>query len=276
VGAFLLEPMGTVNRWMTNDELWSGDVDDHPPYFAQVAVGANLGSALRDPVTLRPYLTANAQLNLQARLTYGIPGDPDFRYRHPFSHFDLDFNLSIGGGQDTSIGSYFSRGLLLGTQFGGRRTSVRGLWGLFGQYDYAGASLVRVSSVGLGIGASLQARLSTNNFLQASGVFSGVPFATAGSLGLDENLYRDYHIGAGAQAALELRFINRDVGWLRIVARNWFVVGAYTAPSGWESITYFISPSDRWCGCSVRSLSAPTWWWRCAAPGSRITPSTAA
>ena len=249
VGAFLLEPMGAVNRWMTNDELWSGDVDDHPPYFAQLAVGANLGSALRDPVTLQPYLTAEAQLNLQGRLTYGIPGDPDFRYRHPFSHFDLDFNLSIGGGQGATNGSYFSRGLLLGTSFGGRRTSIRGVWGLFGQYDYSGASLVRVSSVGVGVGASLQARLSTNNFLQATGVFSGVPFATAGSLDLDEELYRDYHIGPGAQAALELRFINRDVGWLRIVARNWFVVGAYTAPSGWESITYLtIGPMVRLLG----------------------------
>lgn len=249
VGAFLLSPMGTVNGWMTNDELWAGDVDDHPPYFAQLAAGANLGAALRDPVTRQPYLTANAQLNLQGRLTYGIPGDPDFRYRYPFSHFDLDFNLSLGGGEGASSGSYFSRGLLLGTNFGNIHTAVRGVWGLFGQYDYSGASLVRVSSVGVGIGASLQARLSENNFLQATGVFSGVPFATAGSLGLDEELYRDYHIGPGAQAALELRLINRDVGWLRVVARNWFVVGAYTAPSGWENITYLtIGPMVRLLG----------------------------
>ncbi|MEW6433365.1 MAG: DUF3943 domain-containing protein [Myxococcota bacterium] len=249
VGAFLLSPMGTVNRWMSNDELWAGDVDDHPPYFAQLAAGANLGAALRDPVTRRPYMTANAQLNLQGRLTYGIPGDPDFRYRHPFSHFDLDFNLSLGGGEGASSGSYFSRGLLLGTHFGNVRTAVRGLWGLFGQYDYSGASLVRVSTVGVGIGASLQARLSENNFLQATGLFGGVPFATAGSLGLDEELYRDYHIGPGAQAALELRLINRNVGWLRIVARNWFVVGAYTPPSGWESITYLtIGPMVRLLG----------------------------
>lgn len=238
VAAFLLEPMGTVNRWLGDDELFAGDLDEHPPYFAQLAAGVNLGSLLRDPVTRRPFLSSDAQLNLQGRLTYGIPGDPDFRYRYPFSHFDIDLNLSLGGGQGATSGSYFSRGLLLGTNFGSARTPVRGVWGLFGQYDYSGASLVRVSSVGVGVGASLQVKLSTNNFLQATGVLSGVPFATAGSLGLDEELYRDYHIGAGAQAALELRFINRDVGWLRLVARDWFVVGAYTAPSGWESITY--------------------------------------
>lgn len=238
VGAFLLSPMGSVNGWLTDDTLYAGDLEDSPPWFAQLNAGVTLGSALRDPVTREVYLSASTQLNLQGRVTYGIPGDPDWRYLHPFSHFDLDFSLSLGGGEGASSGSYFSRGLVLGTHIGDARSRVRGVWGLFGQYDYSGASLVRVSAVGVGLGASLQVRLGRDTFLQGSGVLSGVPFATAGALGLDEELYRDYHIGPGAQAALELRLIHREVGWLRLVARNWFVVGAYTPPSGWESITY--------------------------------------
>lgn len=247
LGSFLLSPMDTANAWLTNDELYAGDINEHVPYFAQLAAGANFGGILRDPVTKEPYLTSDVQLNLQGRMTYGIPGDPDFRYRFPFSHFDIDFNLSIGGG--ASAGAYFSRGLLLGANFGNAKSSVRGVWGLFGQYDYSGQSLVRVSSVGVGIGTSLQWKLSTNGFLQATGLVSGVPFATAGSLGLDKELYRDYHIGPGVQAALELRLVHRNIGWLRIVARNWFVVGAYTPPSGWESITYLtIGPMVRLLG----------------------------
>ncbi len=238
VSAFLLDPMGAVNGWLTDDALYAGDVDEHPPFFAQFAAGVNLGGVLRDPVTQQAFLSSDLQLNLQGRLTYGIPGDPAFRYRAPFSHFDIDVNLSLGGERVASSGSYFSRGLLLGDTFGGERAAVRGVWGLFGQYDYSGTSLVRVSSVGVGVGAALQARLGPDAFLQATGVVSGVPFATAGSLGLDPERYRDYHIGPGAQAALELRLIHRDIGWLRVVARNWFVVGAYTAPSGWESISY--------------------------------------
>jgi hypothetical protein len=246
VSAFLLSPMDIVNRWLTNGELYAGDLEDHPPHFAQLAAGVALGGALRDPVTHRAYIASSTQLSLQGRLTYGMPGDPAFRYRHPFSHFDLDFSLILG---NASSGSYFSRGLLLGDQFGSPTSPVRGVWGLFGQYDYSGASLVRVSSVGLGIGASLQWKLSQNSYLQATGLFSGVPFATAGSLGLDEELYRDYHIGPGAQTAVELRLIHREVGWFRLVARNWLVVGAYTAPTGWESITYLTAgPLVRFLG----------------------------
>ncbi|GMU58430.1 MAG: hypothetical protein AMXMBFR34_01930 [Myxococcaceae bacterium] len=247
LGSFLLSPMDTANSWLTNDDLYAGDLEDHPPYFAIMGAGVTFGSSLREPATGRVFQTAGTQLNLQGRLTYGIPGDPDFKYRHPFSHFDLDFNLSVGGG--STAGAYFSRGLLFGTSFGSANTSVRGLWGLFGQYDYSGVSLVRVSSVGVGIGTSLQWKLSQNVFLQTSGVFSGVPFATAGALGLDEELYRDYHIGPGVQLALDARLIHKNVGWLRVSVRDWFVVGAYTPPSGWENIMYFtVGPMVRLLG----------------------------
>jgi Domain of unknown function (DUF3943) len=233
IGAFVLEPMGQINRTLFNDTLDAHDVDDAPPVFGMLGGGVNLGTAYRDPVTFQVIQAFAPQGNIQGRLTYGTPGDPNFSYRAPFSHFDLDFNISFPG---TPVTSFFIRGLLVGAQFA--KGSTRGLWGLFGQYDFASASLLRVSSVGFGLGTSLQTRLSSDFTLQVAGLASAVPFASAGSLGFEEGLVRDYHIGPGAQLTLESRLIWRDRAWLRLVARTWFTAGLYIEPLGWESITY--------------------------------------
>jgi hypothetical protein len=233
IGAFLIEPMGQINRSLLNESLDAHDVDSSPPVFAMLGGGINVGSAYRNPNTFEIIQSLAPQGNIQGRMTYGMPGDPHFQYRAPFSHFDIDFNVSFPG---NPVSSFFIRGLLGGTQFSIGNT--RGLWGLFGQYDFASASLLRMSSVGFGIGTSLQTKLSHDFTLQFSGVASGVPFASAGSLGLEEGVVRDYHIGPGAQLTAEARLIFRDRAWMRVVGRSWFTAGAYIEPIGWESITY--------------------------------------
>lgn len=233
LGAFLLNPMGQLNRVMLDGELDAQDVEGMPHVFAMVGGGVNLGTAFRDPNTLEIIRSFSPQANVQARITYGLPGDPAFKYDAPFSHFDLDVNVSFPG---VPVSAFFMRGLLAGRQFGSG--STRGVWGVFGQYDFSAASLVRISSVGFGLGTSLQAVLPANLTLQLSGVISGVPMALAGSLGLEEGVYRDYHIGPGGQATLEARLIWNDRFWIRVVGRTWFTAGLYIGAEGWESITY--------------------------------------
>ena len=233
LGAFLIEPMGQVNRAMLDETLDAEDLDDLPPVFFMLGAGVNLGTAYRDPNTFEIVQAFAPQGNLQGRLTYGMPGDPRFKYRAPFSHFDVDFNLSVPG---VAVWSLFMRGLLFGAQFSSGTT--RGLFGVFGQYDFASASLVRVSSVGFGVGTSLQTRLPGEFTLQLATLFSAVPYASAGALGLEEGVMRDYHIGPGGQFTVEARLIWADRAWLRVVGRTWFIAGAYIAPPGWESVSY--------------------------------------
>jgi hypothetical protein len=235
LGAFLIEPVGQLNRTMLGGEQDPNDVEDDPHYFALLAGGVNLGSAYRDPNTFDVIKSVSPQANVQGRLTYGIPGDPTFHYGTPFSHFDLDFNVSFPG---TPVTSLFMRGLLYGWQFHSVSGDTRGVWGIFGQYDFASAALVQVSSVGLGVGTSFQTRLSRSWFLQLGVIGSGVPYSSAGSRGITDPNARDYHIGPGAQVTMEARLIWREVGWLRVVARSWYMVGAYVPPTGSESITY--------------------------------------
>jgi hypothetical protein len=240
IGALLLEPAGAMNRGLFAGELERDDVEENPPYFAMVGGGANFGAAFRNENTGEIVRESTVQANVQGRFTYGIPGDPSFRYASPFSHFDLDFNVSA---PYKPITSFFIRGLVAGKQWGDGNTRVRGLWGLFGQYDFAFADLVRVSSVSAGLGTSLQWRVADNTFLQVSGVLGFMPFASGGqSSSFDDDETgapaRNYHIGFGGQGTLELRLIQRGIGWLRIAARSWFILGRYIEPLGWESLNY--------------------------------------
>ena len=236
LAALIVDPLAALNRWLFNGELYSGTVEREPHFYGQLAIGMAIASVLTDPVTQQRLQSQGANFAVQGLLTYGNPGNPEFQYQTPFSHFELSAALTFPA---TDVGSYlFIRGLLLGGQYGGPKAALRGVWGLFGQYDFATASLTRISSVGTGLGTAFQWQFSNNVFFQGTGVLSAVPFAAAGSLGLDENLYRDYHVGPGAQSVLELRLIHRDAGMLRLTGRTWFTTGAYIPPVGWESISY--------------------------------------
>lgn len=235
-GAFILDPVGTLNRLAFDGAYDPGDVERLPPHFAWLSAGVNLGSVARNPATLETEQTTGLQGRAQVRLIYGPPGDPRFGYSTPFSHFDLE--LVVQAPEPLTL-QLFTKGLLLGQQFGSASSKLRGLWGLFGQYDFSIASLVRISAVAFGPGVALQANLGGDWYFHFNSTIGGVPFASAGSVGLEgvEGV-RDYHIGPGVHFFAEWRLTNREWGWLRVAGREWFTFGVYTPPNGWESVTY--------------------------------------
>jgi hypothetical protein len=234
VGSFLLEPLGGFNRW-----LFASDIDESdtvtPSWFALVGAGVSIVNREADLARGVATESEAADLALQAWFTYGVfdpRAPPD---RTPLSHFDLTVSISPS---ELPLATLFIRGLLYGKTIGLQSPTLRGVWGLFGQYDYIATRLQRVSEVGFGPGTSLQWHFSRHGYLQATAMVDLSPFGAIGTLGLDEDLYRDYHIGPGASALLELRLINTEVIMLRGVARQWLVVGAYTPPAGFESMTH--------------------------------------
>lgn len=236
-GAFVLDPVGALNRLAFLGAYEPGDIEASPAHFGWVSFGGSFGTVARNPETLAVEQQVGLQGRAEVRLIYGPPGDPQFGYQQPFSHFDLELLVQAPGPLTLQL---FTRGLLLGTQFGEAGSNIRGLWGLFGHYDLSIASLTRISAVGLGPGVAFQLHLAGDFYLHLSAMASGVPFASAGSLGLEgvEGV-RDYHIGPGFHTAGEVALVLRDRGWLRVSAREWFCFGAYVPPSGWESVSYF-------------------------------------
>lgn len=234
----LISPASSLNDWIFDGAVNPGDIDSVPPLHWELIPGASLATRLRDRTEGDPprlLLDQGLQASIAGELTYGALGDEQWRYRQPFSYFDASASLTFPG---VSAGTLYLRGLLAGAQFGGA-SRVRGLWGLFGLYDFGANNIVRVSSVGLGFGTTVQANLGRQVFLQGTAIAAGLGFAAAGSLDLQSTLVRDYHIGPGVEGLLEARLVRRGLGMLRARARQWWVSGVYTEPhEGFEAITY--------------------------------------
>jgi hypothetical protein len=86
----------------------------------------------------------HAEAQLDFKLTYGLPGKPDYAYTRPFDYFDFQFTASAAN----YFESILSRGLLLGTEYGSG-DNYRGIWGLYGSYDYISPQTFRISSTAL-------------------------------------------------------------------------------------------------------------------------------
>ncbi len=233
IGATLLDPMGALNLALLGEP--PEEAVNSMPLFVRWQFGAST-SVVMDRVDQQQRDRAPPQALVALLLVSGPPWDPRSTYDAPLSYFDLRADLSF---PFKVVGNVFIRGLLSGKRFGDARGPMQGVWGLFGDYDYAAPAIVRASAVGLGPGFILQQRLGQKVYLQAGGLLGASPFAAAGQLlGVSPDLGRDYHVGPGLQTIVDLRLVHPDRFALELNVRNWLVGGAYTQARGLESITY--------------------------------------
>jgi hypothetical protein len=112
-----------------------------------------------------------------------------------------------------------SRGLLVGRSYA-LGDDYRGIWGLYGSYDYISPQTFRISSTAASLGTTAQWWISKTVALQGTAL-GGVGYGAAGTIhGLGE---RDYHYGATPQALLALRLICGDAASLDLTARSYYV-----------------------------------------------------
>jgi hypothetical protein len=161
--------------------------------------------------------------------TYGLPGKPGYTYTRPFDYFDFHFT----GVTANTIESIDTRGLLIGTSYASG-DSTRGIWGLYGSYDYIAPQIFRVSTTALSLGTTWQTWLSENVALQGTAL-GGAGYGAAGSI--QRTGERDYHYGASPQALLSLRLILGDRAMVDLTGREYYVTGLLsTEPHGRENI----------------------------------------
>jgi hypothetical protein len=120
----------------------------------------------------------------------------------------------------------------------------RGVWGLYGLYDYVAPNIFRVSNTAGGIGTTAQWWLSHSVALQgtalaavgyaAGGVIHGSGVTAPGPMG--EGL-RNYHYGVAPEGVLAVRMICGDRAVLDATARDYYIsrLGA-TESTGSETI----------------------------------------
>lgn len=172
-------------------------------------------------------------------MAYGLPGKPDYGYDRPFDYFNLDFETDTA----TGVEAVFSRGLLYGSDYASGK-GYRGIWGLYGLYDYAAPNIFRVSSTAGALGTTGQWWLSQRLALQdtallgvghaAGGVIHGAGVTSPGPLGGGQ---RNYHYGIAPESVVALRLIFENRAALEATGRGWYIskVGA-TESTGSETI----------------------------------------
>lgn len=234
LGAAALSPATGFNRWAYGSRFDSVFRSNNPAVYTLLAVGMNIGSNVRSDVNASaspdeeatPQSYENGEAIADFTMAYGLPGKPGYTYTRPFDYFHFQFTAATSNVFENVI----TRGLLYGTDYDiGER--YRGVWGLYGTYDYIAPQIFRVSSTALSLGTTGQWWLSRSVALQGS-LLGGLGYGSAGtirSVGL-----RDYHHGLTPQGLLAMRLIVSDRVSLDLTARDFHVTGAASDENGGE------------------------------------------
>jgi len=159
-------------------------------------------------------------------MSYGLPGRRGYDYTRPLDYFD--FQISLLSRASNPVENVMVRGLLVGSKTG-EGVKSRGIWGLYGSYDYISPYLFRVSSTALSVGTTRQYWVTPDVALQGS-ILGGAGYGAAGSTTIIPSTptnaaIRDYHFGVTPQALLALRLITGDRAMLDMTAREYYVSG---------------------------------------------------
>jgi len=247
LGAALISPPLGFNRLVYGNRFDPVFRSYNPAVFTRVDLSATLSSHFSSNVRLNPALTgpSTAQTyrsgagSASFTVGYGLPGKPEYSYDRPFDYFNFELTLDSANG----VESLFSRGLLFGERYD-IGSGYRGIWGVYGLYDYVAPTIFRVSSTAGAIGTTAQSLLSHSLVLQgtalagagyaAGGVIHGSGVTAPSPQGEGQ---RSYHYGVAPQALLATRLIWRDRAALDATARIYYIsrFGA-TESTGSETI----------------------------------------
>ena len=228
LGAACVSPPTGINRLLFGDRFDKVFPSHNPPTFTRLRLGVSTKARESDNGPLTTY--NRQQETVDFLMAYGLPGKPSYTYDRPFDYFN--FELSVGTGKG-SFDNITGRGLLYGTDYEVGR-AYRGIWGLYGSYDYISPEIFRVSSTAVSLGTTAQWWLMPHVALQYSAL-GGVGYAAAGTIkGAGE---RNYRYGTTPQGLLALRLIFGDLAMVDMNERAYYISDLYgTSPGGHELI----------------------------------------
>ncbi len=216
VGAAAIDPSLGFTRLAFGDRFRSVFDSHDPAVYTYVRFGWNKVDNVFDEVVSKKVKRDAATADFH--MAYGLPGKAGYTYKRPFDYFDFEFSANTAN----VFENIMSRGLLVGKEYEVGDT-YRGVWGLYGSYDYISPQIFRVSSTAVSLGTTAQWWLSKTVALQGSAL-GGLGYGAAGTIhGTGE---RDYHYGATPQALLALRLMFGDAANLDLTARSYYVSSA--------------------------------------------------
>ncbi|MBZ5637193.1 MAG: DUF3943 domain-containing protein [Acidobacteriia bacterium] len=225
--AAITSPPTGFNRLAGGDRFDAVFPSHAPAVFTRVQLGGSRTAQVSEQGDTHTVKRVEATADYS--MAYGLPGMPDYGYERPFDYFHFEFTASSAN----TFENIMSRGLLVGRSYAAGET-YRGIWGLYGSYDYISPQIFRVSSNAVSIGTTAQWWLSRGVALQGTAL-GGIGYGAAGTIrGGGE---RDYHYGLTLQELVAFRFIFGGRVTLDATARHYYVSGiASTESRGSEYI----------------------------------------
>jgi hypothetical protein len=229
LSATALSPATGFNRVAYGHHFKAVFPSRDPSFFTRVQLGA-MGTASVQKSLTQP-LSRNEGV-VDFSIDYGLPGTPGYAYKRPFDYFSLQFTASSAN----HFENIFSRGLLKGKDYGKNTAAYRGVWGLFGSYDYVSPQIFRVSSTALSLGTTAQRRLIKSGVIQTT-MLAGLGYGAAGTIHGADPKARDYHFGLTPQLLVAGRLISKDRIAFDLTLRDYYVSSlASTERRGSENI----------------------------------------
>ena len=222
VAAAAISPPVGFNRAAFDQRFRTIFPSHDPAYFSQLRIGAstNVQNVAGASAT---HLHGNEAL-LVYSIDYGLPGKSGYTYSRPFDYFNFEATASSANGAE----SLLTRGLLLGQDYEAG-DDYRGVWGLYGLYDYIAPQTFRVSSTAAALGTTAQWKIAGDVALQGTAL-AGVGYTAAGTTRSTND--RDYHYGVSPQALVATRLIFGERAALDLTAREYFVSNVGSAGRG--------------------------------------------
>src|SRR5256712_887564 len=220
LGAALLSPPTAFNRLVFGDRFKAVFPSRNPEIFIRLRLGVTLSTESAN-AGLSPRVHQQ-EGSLDYHMIYGLPGKPGYQYKRPFDFFLFEFTAVPNASSAlNAIENFTVRGLLAGAKYE-LGDDFRGVWGLFGGYEYLSPRIFRVATTNVALGTVGQWWLTPTIALQGTALL-GVGFGASGTVG--DTAERDYRYGAIPEPLLGLRLILRDRAMLHAQGRQYWIVG---------------------------------------------------
>ena len=224
LAAAAVSPATGFNRLVFSDRYGAVYSSKDAAYFSRLGIGYNRSIREEVGVTSEKFQANEAQLDFS--IDYGLPGAKDYAYTRPFDQFAFQATASTANGFENVL----TRGLLVGKSYE-VGPDYRGVWGIYGSYDYISPQTFRVSSTGLSLGSTGHLWLTDNLSLEGTGML-GVGYTAVGTANGTPSTDRDYNYGVSPQALLALRLTHGDKAALDVTGREYFVSKLASGTSG--------------------------------------------
>ncbi len=221
IAATVISPPTGFNRMAFGDRFRTVFPSNDPVYFSRLQLGFS-GTAHNEGGFSTTKLKRGELLG-DFLIDYGLPGKKGYTYDRPFDYFSLQATASSANGFENVM----TRGLLKGRTYEGER--YRGVWGLFGVYDYIAPQNYRVSSTAAALGTTGQWWVRDSVAVLGTALL-GVGYTAVGTIRSSSD--SDFHYGVAPQALLALRAIYKGEFAIDVAAREYYVSRVAAAAAG--------------------------------------------